>query len=72
MFNVDITDYNIRNHHKSWEDNAFKVLMISEDEEKVKEWERNHDMAEVYSNYYFAYYLPIHRGCFILDDYHHK
>ena len=49
LFNVDISEYNIRNRHRSWEENAYKVLMISEDETKIKKWEKIHDTIEVYS-----------------------
>ena len=41
LFNVEISKYNIRNHHCGWEENAFKVLLISKNEDQIKEFERD-------------------------------
>ena len=57
LFNIEITDFNIRNHHRSWEENAFKVLNIIDDQQEINEFEKKYNLSEVQDNFFVLLYL---------------
>ena len=47
LFNIEITDFNIRNNCYSWEENAFKVLKIIDDQQQIIDFEKKYNLIEI-------------------------
>ena len=47
----------MRNRYPSWENNAFKVLKIIEDQKQIIEFEKKKNLTEVSHNFFGLLYL---------------